>query len=79
MPRTLRNQVIVGQDHSVTVRAPELQPGAKVEVIVRLTPEAQISSPGTSFVDAVAGVEIDAPPEYSTEFEDALYPARLES
>ena len=66
MPRALRNHVIVTEDHSVTVFAPELKPGAKVEVIVLLESEGEQAVPGgPSFVDAIADVEIDAPPEYS--------------
>ena len=74
MPRTLRNQTVVGSDHSVTVRAPELEPGATVEVIVVMdSGQERETSPGVSFIDAIAGVTIDAPEDYSVKFEDVLY------
>lgn len=59
MPHTLRNQTVVGSDHSVTVRAPELKPGARVEVIVVMDSDQERATPtGTSFIDAIAGVTI---------------------
>ena len=74
MPRTIRNQTVVGSDHSVTVRAPELKPGARVEVIVVMDSDLERETlPGTSFIDAIAGVTIDAPEDYSVKFEDILY------
>ncbi len=74
MPRMLRNQSVVASDHSVTVRAPELKPGARVEVIVVVDPDQQQGTlPGASFIDAIEGVTIDAPEDYSVKFEDVLY------
>lgn len=74
MPRTLRNQTVVSSDHSVTIRAPELKPGARVEVIVVMdSDQERETSPGASFIDAIAGVTIDAPEDYSVKFEDVLY------
>ncbi len=74
MQRTLRNHTVVGSDHSVTVRSPEFEPGAKVEVIVMLdSDQERATPPGASFIDAVAGVTIDAPEDYSVKFEDGLY------
>ena len=73
MPRTLRNHAILGSDHSVTVRAPELEPGAKVEVVVLVDSEQERKiAHGASFIDAIAGVTIDAPEDYSISFEDKL-------
>jgi len=73
MPRTLRNHAVVDSDHSVTVRASELEPGAKVEVIVLMDSEQERKTPpGASFIDAIAGVTIDAPEDYSVRFEDIL-------
>lgn len=79
MPRTLRNQTVVGSDHSVAVQAPELKPGAKVEVIVVMDfDEEGKTSCGPSFIDAIAGVTIDAPADYSVDFEDVHHhPSRL--
>jgi hypothetical protein len=56
------------------VHAPELQPGALVEVIVLVDskPESTAAN-AASFIDAVAGVEIDAPADYSVNFEKTLY------
>ncbi len=74
MPRTLRNHAVVSSDHSVIVRAPELAPGARVEVIVVMdSAEERETPPGASFIDAIAGVTIDAPEDYSVGFEDVLY------
>ena len=74
MPRTFRNHAVVGSDHSVVVRAPELAPGARVEVIVVMdSDEERKIPPGASFIDAVAGLTIDAPEDYSVGFEDVLY------
>ena len=74
MPRTLRNRTVVGSDHSVTVRAQELKPGAKVDVIVVMNSDQERETPpGTSFVDAIAGVTIDAPEDYSVKFEEVIY------
>lgn len=75
MSRTLRNHAVVGSDNSVTVRAPELKPGATVEVIVVMDFHQERETPSVaSFIDAIAGVTIDAPADYSVKFEDALYP-----
>ncbi|MBI3372474.1 MAG: hypothetical protein HY017_12075 [Betaproteobacteria bacterium] len=74
MPRTIRNQTVVGTDHSVTVRVQELEPGARVEVIVVMNSDQEPETPpGTSFIDAIAGVTIDAPENYSVKFEDLHY------
>lgn len=74
MTRTLRNQAVVASDHSVTVRTPELKPGERVEVILVVdSGEGQQAAAGASFIDAVSGVEIDAPADYSVNFEDDLY------
>ena len=74
MPRTLRNHTVVGSDQSVTVRSPELEPGAKVEVIVVLDFDRERTTPpGASFIDAIAGMTIDSPEDYSVKFGNVLY------
>jgi hypothetical protein len=76
MARSFRNQAVVAMDHSVTVWAPDLKPGQRVEVILVVdSGEGQQAEAGTSFIDAVAGVEIDAPADYSVKFKDDLYPS----
>ena len=79
MSHTFRNHAVVSSDRSVTVRAPELEPGARVEVIVVMDSSHGATSPGASFIDAVADVTIDAPEDYSVNFEDVLYRSSREA
>jgi hypothetical protein len=77
MTLALRSHAIVDHNHVITLQAPELRPGDRVEVIVLVEQgmEAQKKS-GPNFLDAIAGIEIDAPVDYSTTFEDDLYANR---
>ena len=76
MTFALRSRTVVDADHAVTLRAPELMPGATVEVIV-LVEQAAANQTGSSFLDAAKDIRIDAPADYSTNFDDGLYNPRL--
>ena len=75
MTLALRSHAVVDGDHAVTLRAPELKPGATVEVIV-LVEQAASDQTGVSFLDVAQDIRIDAPDDYSTNFEDVLYANR---
>ena len=74
MTLALRSYAVVDGNHAITLQIPELRPGARVEVIV-LVEQGIVAEPenGQSFLDAIAGVEIDTPSDYSTAFENNLY------
>ncbi|KAB2935685.1 MAG: hypothetical protein F9K25_02965 [Candidatus Contendobacter sp.] len=77
MTLALRSHAVVDRNHAITLQVPDLHPGDKVEVIVLVEQGAQAEKKGDqSFLDAIAGIEIDAPPDYSTTFEDNLYSHR---
>ncbi len=73
MTLALRSHAVVDGNHAITLQIPELQPGARVEVIVLVEQGGAEQKNGRSFLDAIAGVEIDAPNDYSTAFENNLY------
>lgn len=74
MTLPLRGHAIVDHDHAITLKAPELRPGDRVEIIVLVEQGAQAEKKGDrSFLDTIAGIEIDASPDYSTTFEANLY------
>lgn len=74
MTLALRGHAIVDHNHAITLQAPELRPGERVEIIVLVEQGAQAEKKGDrSFLDTIAGIEIDAPPDYSATFEDNLY------
>ena len=74
MPLVLRRHVVVDHNHVITLQAPELRPGDRVEVIVLVEQGIEtVNKGGPSFLDAIAGIEIDAPDDYSTSFEADLY------
>lgn len=75
MALALRTHAIVDADHGVTLHAAELKPGAKVEVIV-LAEAGNEDKQGASFLDAIAGLSIDAPADFSTTFDRDLYANR---
>ena len=75
MTLALRSRTVVNEDHAVTLRAPELTPGSTVEIIV-LVEQAAANQIGASFLDAAKDIQIDAPADYSTNFDDALYANR---
>ena len=77
MTLALRSHAVVDQNHVITLQALELRPGDRVEVIVLVEQSAEVEQKGgQSFLDAIAGIEIDAPADYSTTFEDNLYANR---
>lgn len=77
MTLALRSYTVVDHNHLITLQAPELRPGDRVEVIVLIEQSIEIMNKGgPSFVDAIAGIEIDAPDDYSTNFEVDLYANR---
>ena len=56
-----------------------MYPDDRVEVIVLVEQNAEAEEKDDqSFLDAVAGSEIDTPTDYSTTFEDDLYVTRRE-
>jgi len=69
MNAVIRERATVDSRGSVTIADPRLQPGEEVEVTVR-----SIDKPGSKFLDAARSVRIEAPPDYSESFEDALRP-----
>ena len=77
MTLALRSHAVVDQNHVITLQAPELRPGDRVEVIVLVEQGIEtVNKRGPSFLDAIAGIEIDAPDDYSTNFEADLYANR---
>jgi len=73
MTLALRSHAVVDGNHAIMLQIPELRPGARVEVIVLVEQEVAEQKNGQSFLDAIAGVEIDTPSDYSTAFENNLY------
>ena len=74
MTLALRSHAVVDHNHAIILKAPELCPGDRVEVIVLVEPGAEAEKKGgQSFLDTIAGIEIDAPDGYSVTFEDNLY------
>ncbi|HAS50745.1 MAG TPA: hypothetical protein DCS21_02955 [Gammaproteobacteria bacterium] len=67
MTLALRSHAIVDNNHTITLPGLELKPGVRVEVIVLVENEVNEKS-SQSFLDAIAGIEIDTPPDYSTTF-----------
>ena len=77
MTLALRNYAVVDHNHAITLQAPELRPGDRVEVIILVEPGIEtVNKGGPSFLDAIAGIEIDAPDDYSANFEVDLYANR---
>ncbi len=74
MTLALRRQTIVDRNHIITLEVPDLRPGDRVEIIVLVEQDVERGKKGgQSFLDAIAGIEIDAPADYSTAFENQLY------
>lgn len=77
MTLALRSHAVVDNNHAITLQTPELNPGVRVEVIVLVEQAVEAAEKsGQSFLDAIAGIEIDAPADYSTTFESSLYANR---
>jgi hypothetical protein len=77
MTFALRSHAVVDHNHAITLQAPELRPGDRVEVIVLVEQGIEaVNKRGPSFLDAIAGIKIDAPNDYSTNFEADLYANR---
>lgn len=77
MTFALRSHAVVDNNHVITLQSPELHPGDRVEVIVLVEPGIEaVNKRGPSFLDAIAGIEINAPDDYSTRFEADLYANR---
>ena len=77
MTLALRSHAVVDHNHAITLQSPELRPGDRVEVIVLVEQGIEtVNKRGPSFLDAIAGIEIDAPDDYSTNFEADLYANR---
>jgi len=76
MTLALRSHAVVDSNHAIILQTPELQPGARVEVIVLVEQGGAEQKNGQSFLDAIAGVEINSPSDYSTKFENNLYANR---
>lgn len=73
MTLALRGHAVVDGNHAITLQIPELRPGDRVEIIVLVEQGAVSQKNGQSFLDAIAGVQIDAPTDYSVAFENNLY------
>jgi hypothetical protein len=77
MTLALRSHAVVDHNHVITLQAPELRPGDRVEVIVLVEqPIEAVNKGGPGFLDTIADIEIDAPADYSTHFEADLYANR---
>ena len=77
MTLVLRRHVVVDHNHVITLQSPERRPGDRVEVIVLVERGIEAKSKiGPNFLDAIAGIEIDVPDDYSTNFEADLYANR---
>ena len=77
MTLALRSHAVVDHNHVITLQAPELRPGDRVEVIVLVEQGIEtVHKGGPSFLDAIAGIEIDTTNDYSTKFEADLYANR---
>lgn len=77
MTLALRSHAVVDQNHVITLQALELHPGDRVEVIILVEQGIEtMNKGGPSFLDAIAGIEIDAPEDFSTNFEADLYANR---
>lgn len=72
MTLALLSDAIVDINHTITLQGPDLKPGVQVELIVLVDNEVNEKS-DQSFLDAIADIEIDTQPDYSTTFEDNLY------
>ncbi len=77
MTLALRSRTVVNEDHAVFLRAPELKPGVVVEVIVLVEQAEAGSQAGASFLDAMKDIQIDAPADYSTNFDNTIYANRI--
>ena len=54
----------------ITLQSPELRPDDQVEVITLIEQGIEtVNKGGPSFLDAISGIEIDAPDDYSTNFQ----------
>ena len=74
MTLALRGYAVVDHNQVITLQSPGLHPGDRVEVIILVEQGIEtMNKDGPSFLDAVAGIEIDAPEDYSTNFEADLY------
>jgi hypothetical protein len=69
MNAVIRERAKVDSSGSVTIADPRLKPGDEVEVTVR-----PIDKAVATLRDVARTVRIDAPPDYSESFEDALRP-----
>lgn len=77
MTLALRSYAVVDHNNAITMQSPELHPGDRVEVIILVEQSIEtMNKGGPSFVDAIADIEIDAPEDYSTNFEADLYANR---
>lgn len=74
MALTVRQKMVVDQNHAIHLQSPELKPGSRVEVIVLVENEAQQAKrKPMSFLDGAQKLSIDAPPDFSATFEKNLY------
>jgi hypothetical protein len=74
MTLALRSYAVVDRDHAITLQAPELRPSDRVETIVLVEQGMEAErKDSSSFLDAIADIEIDAPVDYSTTFENQIY------
>lgn len=74
MTLALCGHAVVDRNHAITLQAPELRPSDRVEIIVLVEQGMEAERKDSpSFLDAIAGIEIDAPVDYSTTFENQLY------
>ncbi len=74
MTLAVRQQMVVDQDHAVHLQNPQLTPGSRVEVIVLMEDKVQqVKRKPVSFLDGAQNLLTDAPPDFSTTFEESLY------
>jgi hypothetical protein len=70
MNAMIREFVKVDADHTIHLVDPRLQPGQIVQIIVSAAPAANTPTP--SLLELASQYPIDAPADYSTNFEQVL-------
>ncbi len=70
MNAVITEKTLVDAHHAISITDPRLVPGEEVEVIVRSSSAANTPSP--SLWELAATLSIDAPADYSVNFEQVL-------
>ena len=70
MNAVITEKTRVDARHAISITDPRLVPGEEVEVVVRSTSTAKMPSP--SLWELASALSIDAPADYSVNFEQVL-------